>query len=152
MWPNLAKRSSKSSVDMLKSRFLRTRRPARSARFSSWRLRAPFETGLAREAQFWNSGRFVRLNTFMRGCGRRFVFRKILSLIGSSMRMKTSGARTVLWNSGEIDDWIPYSEYVPLIGWHVCLIKVLVCDWLKRKQNLGRWLAVTNWQVLRLFS
>ena len=30
------------------------------------------------------------------------------------------------------------SSYVSLIGWYSCLIQVLVYDWLKRTQNLGR--------------
>ena len=37
------------------------------------------------------------------------------------------------------------SEYAPLIGWHFCLILVLVCDWLKRWRNLGRWVADINY-------
>ena len=37
------------------------------------------------------------------------------------------------------------SEYALLIGWHVRLIKVLVCDWLKHRRNIGRWLGDINY-------
>ena len=40
------------------------------------------------------------------------------------------------------DSW---SEYAPLIGWHVRLIKVLVYDWLKRRPNKERWLVDINY-------
>ena len=44
-----------------------------------------------------------------------------------------------------IPDYDSSSEYGPLIGWQFRLNEALVCDWLKRRWNIGRWLADINY-------
>ena len=49
--------------------------------------------------------------------------------------MKIWGARKDLTGFAH---GIASSEYAPLIGGHIHLMYVMVCDWLKRRRNLGR--------------
>ena len=49
------------------------------------------------------------------------------------MKVKNKGPRSMSWKCKEQAS----SEYAPLIGWNLRLILDVVCDWLKRRRNLG---------------
>ena len=66
--------------------------------------------------------------------------------IGSEMRMtKREDKKFVMkiWGAGTgFTGFDSSSGYAQLIGRHIRLIYILVCDWLKGRQNLRRLLAV----------
>ena len=62
------------------------------------------------------------------------------------MRIKNSGGKEFvmkIWGAGKgFTGFDSSSGYAQLIGRHIRLIYILVCDWLKGRQNLRRLLAV----------